>query len=166
MKAKLHLNTILFQFAISIIYFSSTISVLHAQNKTSVNSKTNYDIQWLTYFNSKGIKIEYSYQENNPNSGFKAEYIVFKIINNTKNKCFVSWDFSSIDQDGICLNCNSKNKELHYEATIPSKSYYKGNLSLNNKGGLVIFNRFTDKNYIGKSRVGWKSFDLKNLSIK
>ncbi len=146
--------------------FSGTTT--YAQTNIFPNTqKTKKDnIAWSKFFKSTGLEIEHSFQEDNPTSGYRSEYIVFRVTNNSKKDHLVSWDFSCIDQDDKCINCKTDNKELHFEAVIPANSYSIGNASIHNKGVLTIFNRFTDENYNGKSKIGWKSFDLKNLTIK
>ena len=148
-------------------FFFSSYTVLSQITILSYSTKINKDNNsWTSYYNSEGIKILYSYQQDTPTHGYKGEYIIFKVINNSKTSKNISWDFSAFDQDGICYNCDLNNKEVHFEMEIPAKHYVTGNPNNISKGPLTMFNRFTDAKYKGATVVGWKSFSLNNIIVK
>jgi len=147
--------------------FGNSVSV-SSQNKAISNSIKNKkeNVTWTTYYNSEKIKIQYSYQEDNPVHGYKGEYIIFKVINNNKENKTISWDFSAIDQDGKCFNCDNNNVEVHFEKELLAKHNITGNPNNIVKGPLTMFNRFTDEQYKGSAKIGWESFSLNNVVIK
>ena len=147
--------------------FANSICVTSQNNAMSNSLKSKKDnVTWNTYYNSNKIKILYSYQEDNPAHGYKGEYIIFKVINTNKVVKSISWDFSAIDQDDRCFNCDNNNIEVHFEQEIPSKHNISGNPNNVLKGPLTMFNRFTDEKYKGSAKIGWKSFSLNNIVIK
>ena len=147
--------------------FGNSLSLI-SQNKAVSNSlkKKKEKVNWTKYYTSSKVKVLYSYQEDEPVHGYKGEYIIFKVINNSKETKTVSWDFSAIDQDGNCFNCDNNNVEVHFEKQIQSKHNIYGNPNNIVKGPLTMFNRFTDSEYKGNATIGWKTFTLNNITIK
>ena len=131
-------------------------------NLSSLSSKKS----WKKYIKQDGILIEYSFQEDNPTRAYKSEYIVLKVTNSASRPKTISWDFSARFNTEKCLNCNSSNEELHFKNTIKAKSFIEGNVNNFQKDALVIFHKFVDDNYNGKSLKDWQSFELKKLTIR
>ncbi len=147
-----------------ILFFIPLIAFTQS-NIYSISKELKDTIIWTNYLKSNEVLIEYSYQENNPKYGYKGEYLMLKVTNLKNDKQFISWDFSSTDHDGKCMNCDASNAELHFETSIPKQSYIIGNVNNYFKGPLVIFHRFTDTKYSENKIKGWDSFELKNLII-
>ena len=148
---------------IAILTFLSTFLVAQVDNQSTDYNSGN---KWKKYTKSNGVLIEYCFKENHPKRGYNSDFLILKITNkSTKNK-LVSWDFSPILENGKCINCDSKNEELHYESEVARKSYKAGNIHSYQLDPLVIFHHFKDENYKGKSTTKWNKFNLKNLIIK
>ncbi len=143
-----------------------TYTIFSQPEVHSIKSIKKTDIKWKKIHKSNNILIEFSFQEDNPKRGYKGEYLILRIINSSNSDKTVSWDFYAKYDAEKCLNCNSDNQELHFEQTIPAKSFLSNNINNHYKGPLIIFHRFTDNRYIGNNKKEWLSFDLKNLSIK
>jgi len=148
---------------IAVLTFLSTLLIAQADNPIA---NLNSEIKWEKYTKSKGVLIEYCFKEDHPKRGYNSEFLILKITNLTNTNKIVSWDFSSEYENGKCLNCNSKNPELHFESEILKKSSIAGNIHSYYKGPLVIFHHFKDEEYKEKSTTKWKDFNLKNLIIK
>ena len=146
-----------------VLTFLSILLIAQVNIQPTTN---NSSVKWTTYSKSKSIVIEYSFQEDNPNRGYNSEFLVFKVSNLSNVNKYVSWDFSAIYENGNCLNCNSDNKELHFESEISKNSYKVGNINYYYKGPLVVFHHFKDDAYTNKKIVKWKKFQLNNLLIK
>jgi len=132
----------------------------------TISSIKKNQFDWKKYSKKNGITIEYSFQENNIKSGYKSEYLVFRVTNNKKHSILVSWDFSANKISGKQINRSLSNSELSFEKIIPAKSYVTGNVNKFEKGSLVIFHQFTDPNYKGKNDLFTTNFKLHNLTIK
>jgi hypothetical protein len=132
----------------------------------NLSSKKKNQIIWEKYIKKNGLVIEYSFQENSIYSGYKKEYLVFRVINKRNQTTFVSWDFSANKLSGKYINRSLSNKELYFEKKIPAKSIVTGNVNNFQKGPLVVFHQFTDAKYKGKNDLFSSNFKLNNLTIK
>ena len=132
----------------------------------NISSKKKDQTIWEKYIKKNGLIVEYSFQENNNNIGYKKECLVFRVINKKNKSTFISWDFSANKLSGKQINRSLLNQELHFEKKIPAKSIVTGNVNNFSKGPLVIFHQFKDSNYKGKNDVFSSNFKLNNLTIK
>jgi len=150
----------------SITFVLTFLSLLLISQVNIQPTADNSNVKWITYSKSKNILIEYCFQEDNPDRGYNSEFLVFKVSNLSNVNKYVSWDFSSIYENGKCLNCSSDNLELHFEEEISKNSHKVGNINNYYKGPLVIFHHFKDETYTNKKIIKWKEIKLNNLLIK
>lgn len=151
---------------ILLLFFLPTLFVFGQNQIITKNNPVKNQFDWKKYSKKNGITIEYSFQENNIKSGYKSEYLVFRVTNNKNHSILVSWDFSANKISGKQINRSLSNSELYFEKKIPAKSYVTGNVNKFEKGPLVIFHQFTDPNYKGKNDLFTTNFKLHNLTIK
>ena len=136
-------------------------SLFAQQNKAVTNLELgDYANEWAIYESMEFVDILYRYSDcSDPANGFYPEYILFKIVNKTKNDVYVYWEYET-EYNGV------KSKAIPNENLVQVKleplQEIEGDCESLHETKLGIFVRL--KNY-DKSISDFKFIELKEYKL-
>lgn len=128
---------------------------------STVDLKTNYSTEWVTYVDNQDFSIEYKFIDCDPEMGYDFETAVLRFKNKTNQKLEFSWHID-IYRGEVCKTCAY---EFEYSRTIVlgSNEVIEGDCVRNSNNQLKVFSKFIDANYTKGERL--TMFQLNNLTV-
>jgi hypothetical protein len=136
-------------------------SMFAQQNKAVANLELgNYANDWAIYESMEFVDILYRYSDcSDPANGFYPEFILFKVVNKTKNDVYVYWEYEA--EYGNVESKASPNENL-VQVKLKSLESIEGNCDNFYKTKLGIFVRL--KNH-GDAISDFKFTELKEYKL-
>jgi hypothetical protein len=135
--------------------------LVHAQD---VEMKSKNDLStanWVALSNFNNLTIEYKSSACNPGIGYEKENILLRFTNTSSETIKITWH-ALLEYSGVCKTCDYP-EEYSYELILKPSEVLEGDCSLNYDNRVVIFSRYLDERYTGKSQL--TDFELGSLTI-
>jgi hypothetical protein len=135
--------------------------MVHAQDweKKSKIDLTSKD--WVTLSTFSNLTIEFKSSDCNPGIGYQKQNILLRFTNTSTETIKISWH-ALLEYSGVCKTCDYP-EEYSYELILKPTEVLEGDCSLNYDNRVVIFSKYLDERYTGKSQL--TDFELGSLTI-
>lgn len=133
-----------------------------SQTKIPVDIFVNhaYSANWIPFMEDDKVIVQYKYSDcSDPLNGIYQEKILFKVINKTKSKVYVLWDYFQEYSDGNIIAPKDGSIENTVQLTLLSNEYAEGSCSPAVGNKLNAFVRMKDD----KTNVVLKELHFENF---
>lgn len=135
--------------------------MVNAQNEENKNKIDLSVSDWTTLSVHNQLTIEFKSSACNPGIGYQKENILLRFTNTSTETIKISWH-ALLEYSGVCKTCDYP-EEYSYELILKPNEVLEGDCSLNYDNRVVIFSKYLDERYTGKSQL--TGFELGNLII-
>ncbi len=135
--------------------------LVHAQDVEKKNKIDLTTSNWATLSTYNNLKIEFKSSACDVGIGYEKENILLRFTNTSSETIKISWH-AILEYSGICKTCDYP-EEYSYELILKPTEVLEGDCSLNYDNRVVIFSKYLDERYTGKSQL--TDFELGSLTI-
>jgi len=118
-------------------------------------------LNWTTLMVQNQLSIDYIATECDPGIGYKKENIHLRFTNLSTETIQITWH-AILEYSGECKTCDYP-EEYSYELVLKPNEVLEGDCRINYDNRLVIFSKYLDEKYTGKSQL--TDFELRSLTI-
>lgn len=132
-----------------------------AQNEPKKSTIDFSATDWTSLIVQNKLLVDYKTIECNPGIGYKKENVFLRFTNTSSETIKITWH-ALLDYSGVCKTCDYP-EEYSYELILKPNEVLEGDCSVNYDNRVVIFSKYLDERYTGKSQL--TDFELGSLTI-
>lgn len=147
-----------------LLQFAFVAIMSHLVHAQDLEKKSKIDLSatnWTALSTFNNLTIEFKSSACDVGIGYEKENILLRFTNTSSEIIKISWH-ALLEYNGMCKTCDYP-EEYSYELILKPTGVLEGDCSLNYDNRVVIFSKYLDERYTGKSQL--TDFELGGLTI-